>query len=124
MTRWVGERAPIERHAHRVDQEGHVVRHHLHDAVGGAPAVLRLYGVVHPHLGLSRPALVREVEMREHRAVEVDDAAVLQIFDRGARVVGPREGLRRRLLRGRHPLAHAFEDGLDDRIHAGEDRVR
>ena len=67
---------------------------------------------------------MREVEVRERRAVEVDDAAVLQIFDRGARVVGPRKVFRRRLLRGRHALAHEFEDGLDDRIHSGEDRVR
>ena len=86
--------------------------------------MLRLHGVVHPHLGLSRLALMREVEMREHCAVEVDNAAILQIFDRSACVVGLSEGLRRRLERGRHALAHAVEDGLDNRIHAGEDRVR
>ena len=86
--------------------------------------MLRLHGVVHPHLGLSRPALVRKVEVRKRRAVEVDDAAVLQILGRGARVVGLRKVFRRRPLRGRHALAHELENGLDNRIHSGVDRVR
>ena len=119
-----GERAPIELHAHRIDEERHVVRDHLHDAVGRSPAVLRLHGVVHPHPGLPRLALVREVEVRERRTVEVDDAAVFEILRRGAGVIGPHEALRRLSLPARHALAQEFEDGFDNRIHAGEDRVR
>ena len=86
--------------------------------------MLRLHGVVDPHLGHPRPALVREVEVRERGAVQVDNAAIFQIFNRGARVVGPCEVLRRRLLHGRHPLANELEDGVDDRVHSGNGRVR
>ena len=85
--------------------------------------MLRLYRVVHPDFGLPGPALVREVEVRERRAVEIDDAAILEVFYRSARKVGPRKGFGRRLLRGRHALAHELEDGLDYRVDAGEDRV-
>ena len=119
-----GKRAPVERHAHGIDEEGHVVRDHLHDGMGGAPSVLRLLGVVDAHLRLTRPAPAREVEMRERRTVEVDDAAVFEILPRGACVVRPREGGHCRRLSGGHALAHETENRFDYRAGARNDRVR
>ena len=61
------EAAPVQLHAHRVDQERHVVGHDLDRRVRGLPAVLLEARVVDAHLRRARRPLAREVEVPSAR---------------------------------------------------------
>jgi hypothetical protein len=76
------EPAPVERHAHRVDQERHVVVDDLDHRVGRLPAVLLERRVVDPHLGLAVGTRAGESPQPERRAVEVHRPALGEIFRR------------------------------------------
>ncbi len=85
--------APVQLHAHRVDEERHVVGHDLDGGVGGLPAVVLEAGVVDAHLRRARGALAREVEVAERDAVEVERVALLDVLGRDPAVQLPGERL-------------------------------
>jgi hypothetical protein len=64
-------------HPRRVDQEGHVVVHHLYDGMGRLPAVFLEVGVVDPDLPLPRLAPPREAPVAECCPVCVDRRTIL-----------------------------------------------
>ena len=80
-------RAAVQHHAHRVDQERHVVGDDLDDGMGRLPAVLLDLGVVDPDLRLPGRAPPGEVEVRRRGAVEIVRLAFGEVVGRGARVV-------------------------------------
>ena len=71
---------PVELHAHRVDEERHVVVDDLDDRVPGGPAVLLELRRVDADLGLPRGAPCAEVELGERGAVEVRRAALEEVL--------------------------------------------
>ncbi len=86
------EAQPVERHAHRIDQERHVVGDHLDHGVGRLPAVLLDLGVVDPDQRLAGQALLAEAEMGERGAIDVQRVALEQIDGRDRPVVVADEG--------------------------------
>jgi len=66
-------------HGDRVDQEGHVVAGDLDDGVRALPAVLVEARVEHPHLAAGLAA-GDEMPFAQHRAIEVGDRQILEVF--------------------------------------------
>ena len=61
-----GQATALDRHAHRVDEEGHVVANHLDDSVRRLPAVLIQLRVVDPHAPHARAPLTQEIMFRAY----------------------------------------------------------
>ncbi len=85
-----GAPAASERHRHGIDEERHVVRDDLDNAVRRLPAVLLDPRRVHVHLRLALRPSLQEVPVRERSAVEVDFGEILR---GGRRVVRADEPL-------------------------------
>ncbi len=85
-----GAPAASERHRHGIDEERHVVRDDLDNAVRRLPAVLLDPRCVHVHLRLALRPSLQEVPVRERSAVEVDFGEILR---GGRRVVRADEPL-------------------------------
>ncbi len=106
---------PVELHAHRVDEEGHVVVDDLDDGVRRLPAVLLELRGVDVDLGRARRALRGQVEVGERRAVEVGGAALEQVVRCDGAVVEADEDVEARgVLRG-EPSAGVLDRLLDQR---------
>src|SRR5215208_5579680 len=97
-------------HPRRVDQEGHVVVHHLYNGVGRLPAVFLEMGVVDPDLPLPRLAMAREAPVGDRGPVGVYSRAVLQVLCVDPPVVLARELLHQRCLILRHLLPDSGHD--------------
>ena len=87
------EPAAVQLHAHRIDQERHVVGHDLDGRVGRLPAVLLEVRVVDAHLRRAGCALAGEVEVPEREAVEIERVALDHVLDRDPAVQLAGEGL-------------------------------
>ncbi len=74
-----------------VDQEGHVVRHHLHDGVAAGPPVLFHGGCVDPHVGRALRALLGQSVVRDRGTEDVDRVAVGEVLRGGVQVVALEE---------------------------------
>jgi hypothetical protein len=109
------ERVAAQLHAHRVDDERHVVADDLHHRVRRLPPVLLELRVVDAHLRLAGLAPRGEVPVRERGAVDVERAALEQIVRRHPAVVLAHELLDLRRLLGVEPLVQARADGVDQR---------
>ena len=107
------ETASIERHAHGIHQERHVVGGELDNRVGGLPAVLLQLRVVDTQLRCPRGARAQEVPVGKRRSVEVGDVAFRQILEGGARVVLTDELLDHAPLGGGHMLAYLGQHCID-----------
>src|SRR5215210_9508829 len=97
-------------HPRRVDEEGHVVVHHLYDGVGRLPAVFLEVGVVDPDLPLPWLAPPGEAPVGECGPVGVYGGAVLQVFRIDPTVVLARELLDQRCLILRHLVLDSVRD--------------
>jgi hypothetical protein len=104
--------APVELHAHRVDEERHVVGHDLDRRVRGLPAVVLEARVVDAHLRRPRPALAREVEVAERQAVEVEWVAIGHVLRSNPPIELADERLGQLGVGGIEVLAHARANGL------------
>ncbi len=82
---------PVQLHAHRVHQEGHVVVDDLDDGVGRRPAVLLELRRVDADARLPARAARAEVQMCEGGAVEVADTPLEQVVGRDEVVVDAEE---------------------------------
>jgi hypothetical protein len=76
-----------------VDDEGHVVVHHLDDGVGRLPAVRAALRVVGLQLEVARRALAREAQLRERGAREIGGIRVAQVLGRDVAEVMPEVGV-------------------------------
>jgi hypothetical protein len=108
-----GQPASIERHAHRVHQERHVVGGNLDDAVRRLPSMLLELGVVDAQPGRSRRARAQKAPMCEGRPVQVGHVVFRQILVGGAGEVVADERLDHAALIRRHVPAHLGEHGID-----------
>ena len=97
--------AAVHDHAHRVDQERHVVGDDLEDGMGRLPAVLLDLGVVDPDLRRARRAPPGEVEVRRRGAVEILRLALGEVLGRDPGVVPGDEGKDEIEVLASHPLA-------------------
>ena len=97
-------------HPRRVDQEGHVVVHHLYNGVGRLPAVFLEMGVVDPDLPLPGLAPPREVPVGECRPISVYRGTVLQVSRVDPPVVLAGELFDQRCLILRHLLPDSGYD--------------
>src|ERR671915_998997 len=97
-------------HPRRVDQEGHVIVHHLNDGVGRLPAVFLEMGVVDPDLPLPRLAPSRKTPVGECGPISVYRRAVLQVRRVDPTVVLAGEFLDLRCLILRHLLPDTGHD--------------
>ena len=102
--------APVQDHAHRVDQEGHVVGDDLDDGMGRLPAVLLDPRVVDPDLRRARRTPPGEVEVRRRGAVEIARLAFGEVVGRDARVIPGDEGQDEVEVLAAHPLASERRD--------------
>ena len=109
------ELAPAELHAHRVDEERHVVADDLDRGVRRLPAVLLERRVVHAHTRLAALAVAPERPVRQRGAVEVDRLAAVQVGRRRAPVIAAHERLGLGHLVGRDPLSDSLADRFDER---------
>jgi hypothetical protein len=101
-----------ERHRHGIDEERHVVRDDLDNAVRRLPAVFVDPRCAHVHLRLARPPSLQEVPVRERRTVEVEFGEILR---GGVGVVRTHEPLDLGRLRFRQPLSDMGDRLLDER---------
>ena len=106
--------APAELHAHRVDDERHVVGDDVDRRVRRLPAVLLERGVVRAHAHFPGRAAAPEGPVRQSGAVEVDRFAPAQIVRRRAAVVGADERLGLGGLLRRDALPHPLTHRLDE----------
>ena len=74
------EAMAVDLHRHRIDQERHVVVDDLDHRVRRLPAMLGDGGIEHPHLGVPGVALVRELPLRDRRAVKVGRRAIGEVL--------------------------------------------
>ena len=82
-----GEVVAVDRHAHRVDQKGHVVAGEVDDGVGRLPAVLLELGVVDVQFRHAALAAAQQVEVSQGGTVEVGRVAFGEVGGRGPSVV-------------------------------------
>ena len=108
-----GQPASIQRHAHRVHQERHVVGGDLDDGVRRLPPMLLELGIVDTQLRRARRARAQEVPMGERRSVQVCDLALHQVLVGGAGEILADELLDDAALGRAHVLAHLGEHGID-----------
>ena len=104
--------APVQLHAHRVDEERHVVGDDLDDRVGGLPAVLLEARVVDADLRRARRPLPHEVERAERQAIQVQRVAVGHVLRGHPPVELPRERLGELGVGAAELLAHTRANGL------------
>jgi hypothetical protein len=79
-------------HGQRVDEERHVVHHHLDDGASTrGPVAVAQGGCVHPDLRGPLGPKGRQLVLRRERAVEVDLAPLGQVLDRDVPVVGAQQ---------------------------------
>ncbi len=99
-------------HAHRVDEEGHVVARDLDHRVSRLPAVLLELRRVDVHLGLTGRPLAHQIPVVESRPVRVVGRVCEQVLGRDARVVAADE----LLDPGRGLLAQLLPRERDDAL--------
>jgi hypothetical protein len=107
---------PVQLHAHRVDEERHVVGHDLDGRVGGLPAVILEARVVGAHLRGTGRALACEVEVPQREAVEVQRVALGHVLGSDPAVELAREGLGELSVLPAQLLAHARADRVGQRL--------
>jgi hypothetical protein len=100
-----------QRHAHRVDEEGHVVVDDLHDG-GAASEAGPGAGIEHAHAGAARLALHRELQVRQKDRRPLRRCVLLELVDRHAREEGTAEIAGERALRGWREFLQLGEDGF------------
>ncbi len=109
-----GQSASIERHAHRVHQERHVVGGDLDDGVRRLPSVLLELRVVDAQPRRAPRARAQKIPVRERGSVKVGDVALGQILVGGAGKVATHEALHHVALVGGHVPTHLFEHRIDE----------
>ena len=82
-----------ELHAHRVDQEGHVVGDDLDDRVGRRPAMVVEGRCVDPYPGGARLPLLGQVEVGQGGTIDIDRVAAHQVLGGDPFPVAAQEGL-------------------------------
>ncbi len=100
----------VDGHRHRVDEERHVVVDDLDHRVVGMPAVLFEDRVVHAQAFAAGHEFLRGLPMRHRGAVQVGDAAVLQIVGIDEIVVMTQEGFDDPERGFGQPSAREFDD--------------
>ena len=110
------EPAPVQLHAHRIDQERHVVGHDLDGGVRGLPAVLLEARVVDAHLRGPGSAYAGEVEVPERQPIQVKRVALGHVLGRDPAIELAREGLGEIGVGRAELLAHSRAHGLGQRL--------
>jgi hypothetical protein len=109
-----GQPVANDRHAHRVDQERHVVAGEVDDGVGRLPAVLLDLRVVDVQLRRAALASAQQVEVGQRRTVQVGGIALGEVGGRGARVVVADEVAEQLAFVFGDLLVDQLEQALDD----------